>query len=127
MAKMNQLQDPNKTAQIMREFEKQNMKMGMTDELINETLDGVLEGSDDESASDAIVNQVLDEIGIEISGKVCLNFQNNYFWINHLFSSLIKLVNAPTPAKGSLASKSTADEEDISDADIQNMLSKLKA
>lgn len=37
---------------------------------VNETLDGVLEGSDDEQQSDAIVNQVLDEIGIEISGKV---------------------------------------------------------
>lgn len=73
MAKMNQLQDPTKTAHIMKEFEKQNMKMGMTDELINETLDGVLEGSDDEAASDAIVNQVLDEIGIEVSGKVIHN------------------------------------------------------
>ena len=33
MAKMNKIQDPMKTAQIMKEFEKQNMKMGMTDEL----------------------------------------------------------------------------------------------
>jgi charged multivesicular body protein 2B len=106
MAKMNQLQDPVKTAQIMKEFEKQNMKMDMTDEMINETLDGVLDGSDDEAQSDAIVNKVLDEIGIEISGK---------------------LVNAPTPSKGGLASKSTADEDDLSDADIQKMLSKLKA
>ena len=33
MVEMNKIQDPAKTAQIMREFEKQNMKMGMTDEL----------------------------------------------------------------------------------------------
>lgn len=38
--------------------------------LVNDTLDGILEGSDDEAQSDAIVNKVLDEIGIEISGKV---------------------------------------------------------
>lgn len=33
MVEMNKIQDPAKTAQIMREFEKQNMKMGMTDEM----------------------------------------------------------------------------------------------
>jgi hypothetical protein len=33
MAKMNKIQDPAKTAAIMREFEKQNMKMDMTDEM----------------------------------------------------------------------------------------------
>jgi hypothetical protein len=33
MAKMNKLQNPAQTAQMMKEFEKQNMKMGMTDEM----------------------------------------------------------------------------------------------
>lgn len=33
MVAMNKIQDPVKTAQIMREFEKQNMKMDMTDEM----------------------------------------------------------------------------------------------
>lgn len=107
MAKMNKIQDPVKTAQIMKEFERENMKMGMTDEMINETLDGVLEGSDDEQESDAIVNKVLDEIGIEITGK---------------------MLNAPTPGKGPLGAKKTAEADDfVSDSDIQDMLSKLKA
>ena len=35
MTAMNKLQDPMKTAQIMKEFEKQNMKMDMTDEMSN--------------------------------------------------------------------------------------------
>lgn len=35
MAKMNKLNDPQKTAKIMSEFEKQNMKMNMTDEMSN--------------------------------------------------------------------------------------------
>lgn len=47
--------------------------------LVNDTLDDIMNESGDEEESDAIVNKVLDEIGIEISGKVikiyfCLNF-----------------------------------------------------
>lgn len=39
MIKMNKLNDPQKTAKIMSEFEKQNMKMNMTDEMsINQFL-----------------------------------------------------------------------------------------
>ena len=44
--------------------------MGMTEEMMNDTLDDFLTESGDEEEQDQIVNQVLDEIGIEISGKV---------------------------------------------------------
>lgn len=37
---------------------------------VNETLDDMLEDSGDEEETNGIVNKVLDEIGIEISGKV---------------------------------------------------------
>lgn len=37
---------------------------------VNDTLDDMLEDSDDEQESDNIVAQVLDEIGIEVAGKV---------------------------------------------------------
>lgn len=37
---------------------------------VNDTLDDIFEDSGDEEESQDIVNQVLDEIGIEISGKV---------------------------------------------------------
>ena len=37
---------------------------------VNEGLDSVLDESGDEEEQDAIVNQVLDEIGIDIAGKV---------------------------------------------------------
>ena len=33
MTNMNKVMDPQKTAQTMREFEKQNMKMEMTEEM----------------------------------------------------------------------------------------------
>ena len=38
--------------------------------LVNDALDDILADSDDEEEEQAIVNKVLDEIGIEISGKV---------------------------------------------------------
>lgn len=37
---------------------------------VNDTLDDILGESGDEEESDAVVSQVLDEIGIEITGKV---------------------------------------------------------
>ena len=37
---------------------------------MNDALDDILADSDDEAEENAIVSQVLDEIGIEISGKV---------------------------------------------------------
>ena len=37
---------------------------------VNDALDDILADSDDEEEEQAIVNKVLDEIGIEISGKV---------------------------------------------------------
>ena len=67
---------------------------------MNDVLDGVLEGSDDEAQSDAIVNQVLDEIGIEIRGD-----------LNKLSTVKDSNVNP----------KST-----ISDKDIDRMLAELK-
>lgn len=37
---------------------------------VSDTLDNILEESGDEEESDRIVTQILDEIGIEITGKV---------------------------------------------------------
>lgn len=39
---------------------------------VTDTLDDMLAESGDEEEQDAIMNQVLDEIGVEISGKVML-------------------------------------------------------
>lgn len=40
--------------------------------LVDDTLDDILSESGDEQESDDIITQVLDEIGIEMSGKVRL-------------------------------------------------------
>ncbi|TMS06496.1 Charged multivesicular body protein 2b [Larimichthys crocea] len=70
MQAVNKKMDPQKTLKTMQDFQKENMKMGMTEEMINDTLDDIFDESGDEEESQGIVNQVLDEIGIEISGKM---------------------------------------------------------
>ena len=37
---------------------------------MEDTLDSILGGEDDEAEEDAVISQVLDEIGIEVTGKV---------------------------------------------------------
>ena len=70
MTNMNKLMNPAQVSKTMQEFDMANTKMGMTEEMMNDALDDILTESGDEEEGDAIVNQVLDEIGIEISGKV---------------------------------------------------------
>ncbi|XP_043986757.1 charged multivesicular body protein 2Ba [Gambusia affinis] len=70
MQAVNKKMDPQKTLKTMQDFQKENMKMGMTEDMINDTLDDIFDESGDEEESQDIVNQVLDEIGIEISGKM---------------------------------------------------------
>merc|ERR1719500_1023409 len=62
--------NPQQVAKTMQEFDMANTKMEMTEEMMNDTLDDILADSDEEEEQDAVVNQVLDEIGIEISGKL---------------------------------------------------------
>lgn len=52
---------------------------------VNDTLDDIFDGSDDEEESQDIVNQVLDEIGIEISGKV----KTAYFIMRIAFAAFV--------------------------------------
>lgn len=47
---------------------------------VNDTLDDILTESGDEEEQDAIVNQVLDEIGIDITGKVLPSHTLNLFF-----------------------------------------------
>ncbi|GFT05932.1 charged multivesicular body protein 2b [Nephila pilipes] len=62
--------NPQGIMKTMHDFEKESMKMGMAEEIVEDSLNSVLSESGDEEEEDAVVNQVLDEIGIEISGKM---------------------------------------------------------
>lgn len=59
--------NPQKTLQKMQNFQQENMKM--TEEMIDDTPEDIFDGSDNEESQDTM-NQVLDEIGIEISGNM---------------------------------------------------------
>ncbi|XP_034741278.1 charged multivesicular body protein 2Ba [Etheostoma cragini] len=103
MQAVNKKMDPQKTLKTMQDFQKENMKMGMTEDMINDTLDEIFDGSDDEEESQDIVNQVLDEIGIEISGK---------------------MVSAPAAGKN-LPSAASSKQATISDDEIERQLRAL--
>ncbi len=55
-----------------REFEKQSMQMDMTEEMIGDVIDNVMEGDEEEAETEELVQQVLDEIGIGVSEQVGL-------------------------------------------------------
>lgn len=103
MQAVNKKMDPQKTLKTMQDFQKENMKMGMTEDMINDTLDEIFDESGDEEESQDIVNQVLDEIGIEISGK---------------------MGKAPAAGK-SLPSAASSKQATISDDEIERQLKAL--
>ncbi|XP_030843778.1 charged multivesicular body protein 2a-like [Strongylocentrotus purpuratus] len=52
---------------IMMEFERESEIMDMKEEMMNDAIDDVMEGDDDEEESDVIVSQVLDELGLSLT------------------------------------------------------------
>ncbi|XP_071491084.1 charged multivesicular body protein 2a-like [Diadema setosum] len=52
---------------IMMEFERESEIMDMKEEMMNDAIDDVMEGDEDEEESDAIVSQVLDELGLSLT------------------------------------------------------------
>lgn len=70
MQNMNRQMNLPQIQKILHEFEKQSEIMDMKEEMINETMDDALEDEGDEEESDAIVNQVLDELGLQLGDKL---------------------------------------------------------
>ena len=52
---------------------------------MNDALDDILADSDDESEEQAVITKVLDEIGIEISGKVNASLPLGWVFMVRLF------------------------------------------
>ncbi|XP_033095943.1 charged multivesicular body protein 2b-like [Anneissia japonica] len=100
MGAMNKQMSPQQIAQTMQNFERESAKMAMTEEIMDDTLEDLLTESGDEEEQEAIVTQVLDEIGIEVSGK---------------------LSEAPSAHKGSLAESNAAKDAEL-EAKLANLL-----
>jgi charged multivesicular body protein 2A len=64
MAKMNKAVNVSTITKMMAEFEKENAKTEMMQEVMGDAIDDVMEGEENEEEEDRIVGQVLDEIGI---------------------------------------------------------------
>ncbi|XP_065173590.1 charged multivesicular body protein 2b [Atheta coriaria] len=106
MGQMNQLMNPAQIGATMQEFSKQGMKMDMTEEMMNDAFDDILADSDEETESNDIVTQVLDEIGIEMSGKMS---------------------GVPLPEQGKIDMGSSSKDGKLTDSEIEAQLSKLRS
>jgi charged multivesicular body protein 2A len=55
---------------IMKEFMRENERMGLTEEMMGDAIDMAIDQEGDVEASDQVVNQVLSEIGIEVTDQI---------------------------------------------------------
>ena len=70
MAKQNETIDPAQLAKIMNEFQRENEKIQVKEEMMDEALDDLFSDDVLEEEADAVTQQVLDEIGVEVAGKM---------------------------------------------------------
>jgi len=71
MIGMNQQLNLPAMQRIMMEFEKQNEIMEMKQELVNDTIDDVMDSDGmEEKESNEMIGQILDEIGLDFNNKV---------------------------------------------------------
>ncbi|XP_023215900.1 charged multivesicular body protein 2a-like [Centruroides sculpturatus] len=108
MQSMNKQLNLPQIQKIMQEFEKQSEIMDMKEEMMNDAIDDAMGEDDDEEETDAVVAQVLDELGLQLSDQ-----------LTDLPSASGTLVN-----KTGEANKATAIAD--ADADLQARLDNLR-
>merc|ERR1740116_277546 len=69
MMNMNKQMKLPEIQKIMQEFEKQSEIMDMKEEMMSDVIDDAL-GEEDEEEGDAIVSQVLDELGLQMTDQI---------------------------------------------------------
>nr|ADW82827.1 vacuolar protein sorting protein 2 [Breviata anathema] len=70
MGQMNRKMNLPQMQRIMMNFEKQSEMMDMKDEMMGDTLDEAMEGEDEAEESEAIYQQVMDELGVSLATKM---------------------------------------------------------
>jgi len=65
MKRMNKKMNASSLSKMVHEFEMENEKVGLTEEMMNDVMDDAFDDADEEE-EDAIVSQVLDEIGVRM-------------------------------------------------------------
>ncbi|XP_038047107.1 charged multivesicular body protein 2a-like [Patiria miniata] len=95
---------------IMMEFEKQSEILDMKEEMMNDAVDDALGDEDDEEESDAIVSQVLDELGLVLTDEL----------------TAIPGTGGPMAQKNQPAAKQAVAAEGEADDDLQARLDNLR-
>lgn len=67
---MNKQMNLPQIQRIMQEFEKQSEIMDMKEDMMNEVIDDAMGDEDDEEETEAVVTQILDELGVQLNEKL---------------------------------------------------------
>jgi len=70
MKRMNKKMNVTTISKIVQEFEMENEKAEVTQELMDDAIGDAFGNEEDEEEEDAIVAQVLDEIGVSLTGDI---------------------------------------------------------
>lgn len=70
MQNMNRQLNLPQIQKILQEFEKQSEIMDMKEEMMNDHIDDAMEDEGDEEETDAVVAQVLDELGLQLNDQL---------------------------------------------------------
>lgn len=70
MQSMNRQLNMPQIQKILMDFEKQSEIMDMKEEMINDVMDDAMEDEGDEEETDAVVSQVLDELGLQLNDQL---------------------------------------------------------
>lgn len=103
MGMMNRSMNLPQVQKIMREFERESEVMDMKEEMMSDAVDQAMddeeEGVGEEEESDAILKEVLDGIGVDLSQNVSCKGQKNLIRPNthpSIHSFFLQLTEAPT-------------------------------
>ena len=115
MQSMNRQLNLPQIHKILQEFERQSEIMDMKEEIMNDAIDDAMEDEADEEESDAVVSQVLDELGLQLTDQLSGLPQANA-------SLSVAGSKIATPVAGGGGGGTTSD----ADADLQARLDNLR-
>ncbi|KAF5272464.1 hypothetical protein FQR65_LT04933 [Abscondita terminalis] len=70
MQSMNRQLNLPQIQKILQDFEKQSEIMDMKEDMMNDAIDDAMQDDDDEEETDAVVSQVLDELGLQLNEEL---------------------------------------------------------
>lgn len=70
MGRINQTMNLPAMQNVMMQFEMEHGKMEMTQEMMDDAMGDMLGGADEEAQTDDVINQVMDELGLEQGSKL---------------------------------------------------------